>query len=77
MPDVTEQTIAKIARFVGRQGEDLAHPGIGPIRMDGKEPVYHKYYQVNLTFWSYPKRSTWSFYICLNQNNPHIKIQRN
>jgi len=32
-------------RFVGRQGEDLAHPGIGPIRMDGKEPVYHKYYQ--------------------------------
>ena len=46
MPDGQKQTLAKIARFVGRQGEDLAHPGIGPIRMEGKEPVYHKYYQV-------------------------------
>ena len=67
MPDVTEQTIAKIARFVGRQGEDLAHPGIGPIRMDGKEPVYHKYYQVNMTFWSHPKKVHGAFSFVLTR----------
>jgi len=32
-------------RWVGQQGKDNAHPGVAPIRMDGKEPVYHKYYQ--------------------------------
>jgi len=32
-------------RFVGKQGEDVPHPGVAPIAWDGKEPVYHKYYQ--------------------------------
>jgi len=32
-------------RFVGLQGHDIAHPGVAPIKMNGKEPVYHKYYQ--------------------------------
>jgi len=32
-------------RFVGQQGQDIAHPGVAPIKMNGREPVYHKYYQ--------------------------------
>jgi len=32
-------------RFVGQQGHDLAHPGVAPLKMNGREPVYHKYYQ--------------------------------
>merc|ERR1712209_308279 len=32
-------------RFVGQQGRDLAHPGVAPLKMNGREPVYHKYYQ--------------------------------
>lgn len=32
-------------RWVGKQGLDNAHPGVAPIAWDGKEPVYHKYYQ--------------------------------
>ena len=34
------------SRFVGQQGHDIAHPGVAPIKMNGREPVYHKYYQV-------------------------------
>merc|ERR1719447_976310 len=32
-------------RFAGLQGHDIAHPGVAPVKMNGKEPVYHKYYQ--------------------------------
>ncbi|XP_023324987.1 innexin inx2 [Eurytemora carolleeae] len=32
-------------RFVGKQGIDVAFPGVAPIEVDGKEPRYHKYYQ--------------------------------
>ena len=31
---------------MGQQGRDLAHPGVAPLKMNGREPVYHKYYQV-------------------------------
>ena len=31
---------------MGQQGHDIAHPGVAPIKMNGREPVYHKYYQV-------------------------------
>jgi len=32
-------------RWIGKQGVDVPHPGVAPIAWDGKEPVYHKYYQ--------------------------------
>lgn len=32
-------------RWVGKQGQDVPHPGVAPIAWDGEEPVYHKYYQ--------------------------------
>jgi len=32
-------------RWVGKQGEDHAYPGIAPINPNGQDPVYHKYYQ--------------------------------
>ena len=47
-------------RFVGQQGHDIAHPGVAPIKMNGREPVYHKYYQVRPA----PCNSAPGFFIC-------------
>ena len=47
-----------IDRFVGQQGHDLAHPGVAPIKMNGREPVYHKYYQVGSSLvWTVNERN--------------------
>ena len=32
------------------EGIDVAFPGVAPIEVDGEEPRYHKYYQVNSVF---------------------------
>ena len=63
------------------EGIDVAFPGVAPIEVDGEEPRYHKYYQVNSVFKGCVQKSLSDVYFCtctllhdLNNIGSYIRV---